>query len=199
MKRSILKYATDNRNILIRCFVALELKDDAMKAIIKRIQNTISGSGADLKLVEPQNFHFTLRFLGEIPESKVERVKELLSKVKHEPFEATLKGVGVFPSLRRINVIWIGVSEGQESIRKLFLKVNNALSPLFPKEREDFVPHLTIARVRTGRNKERLAKAVQALAEVDVGRVKFEEFQFKKSTLTPKGPIYEDLKVYKLE
>ena len=125
-------------------------------------------------------------------------MKELLLKVKQEPFEASLKGVGVFPGLRRINVIWIGVSEGQEMIKELFLKVNEALSPIFPKEREGFVPHLTIARVRSGRNKERLVKAIQGLTEVDVGRVRFEEFQFKKSTLTPKGPIYEDLRVYDL-
>lgn len=179
--------------------MALELKDEPTKAVIRRIQDVISKSGADLKLVEPKNFHFTLKFLGEIPESKVERVKELLSKVRHEPFEVSLKGVGVFPNLRRMNVIWVGVSEGQESIKELFLKVNDALSPIFPKERGDFVPHLTIARVRSGRNKERLAKAVQALAEADVGRARFDEFQFKKSILTPKGPIYEDLKVYRLE
>lgn len=183
---------------MIRCFVALELKDEAIRAEIRRIQEAIFETGADLKLVEPENFHFTLRFLGEIPESKVEKVKELLSKVKHEPFEVSLKGVGAFPSLSRVNVIWIGASEGRESMEELFIKINDALSPIFPKEREDFVPHLTIARVRSGRNRERLVKAIQALSEAEVGRVKFEEFQLKKSTLTFKGPVYEDLKVYKL-
>jgi 2'-5' RNA ligase len=184
---------------LIRCFVALEIKDERVKDKIAEIQRAVIDSGADLKPVERDNLHFTLRFLGEIPLGKVEKVKMALSKVEQGSFEAELGGIGVFPSLRRINVIWIGVTSGSEEIEGLYRKVNDALSPIFPKQKENFIPHLTIARVRTGKNKERLVKVLEGFKEVEVGRVLFNEFQFKKSTLTPRGPIYEDLKVYPLK
>lgn len=182
----------------IRCFIALDLKEEFIKNKIEDIQRELKGSGADLKLVERQNLHFTLRFLGEIPPQKVEKVKEQLERVKAESFEVVLKGIGVFPSFSRINVIWIGVSEGEDKMKEIYDKVNDALIPLFPKERGEYVPHLTIARVRSGRNRDKLIKVIERLKEFEIGKVRFSEFQFKKSTLTPRGPIYENLKVYPL-
>jgi 2'-5' RNA ligase len=101
---------------MIRTFIALDLEDGPTKERILEVQKEILSLGVEAKPVEPENLHFTIKFLGEIEESRVKKVIEGVSRVKFEPIKAKLIGLGAFPSLTHINVVWVGVDEEAERL-----------------------------------------------------------------------------------
>jgi len=182
--------------VSLRTFVALELKDRDLKRKIEELQNALLATGAQLKAVETENLHITLKFIGDLPEASVEPVVESLRTIRIPSFSAHFKGLGVFPSRTRINVVWLGVAEGGETIRDLSSIVDQKLASY--GKPVDFQAHLTIMRVKGGRNVVELSEAVRKLGEEEGGPVEFREFQLKKSVLTPSGPLYSDLAVFPL-
>lgn len=178
----------------VRCFISIDVEDEEILSRILKAQRALEGSGADLKLVEPQNIHVTLKFLGEVGEGKLEEVVEALKAVEFEPFRIALRGLGAFPSPGRPRVVWIGVAEGAEETSSIYLQLEDKLAKLgFPKEGRGFTPHLTIARVKSGRGREGLLKVLQALKDEEFGRMPVKGVRLKKSVLTPRGPIYSTL------
>ncbi len=184
---------------LPRSFIAIESSEKAQKSL-KIIQSELEGTGADLKTVKPENIHSTLRFLGNISEDKLEDVKKALEDTKKlGPFKIEIQGLGIFPSPSFIRVIWAGVSEGSEKMKQLREKINQSLKKInFPSEDKDFIPHFTIARVKSGKAKDKLGSIVERESETSFGKARVEEIKLKKSELTPEGPIYSDLKTVKL-
>jgi 2'-5' RNA ligase len=157
-------------------------------------QRALRDLGADLKLVEPENIHATVRFLGEVPAATIELVKEQMNEVKFSAFDMEFTGLGAFPNLRKINVVWVGMRKGKEEISRIF----EQLEPRFRKsgfepDNRGFSPHVTIARVKTGRMREELAKFVDEMRDTPFGVVHVEEVRLKRSVLTPKGPVYSTI------
>ncbi len=178
----------------IRCFIAVDIEEPAVLDAIGEAQRSLLSTGADLKLVERENLHITLRFLGEIPPSLVEAVGQLITQTSFKPFHVSFRGVGAFPNPHRPRVIWIGVSEGAEELKKLHSRIEDILLGLgFRREERAFTPHLTIARVRSGRNRDRLALALNSLIDMEFGSLIVGHVRLKRSTLTPRGPIYTTL------
>jgi 2'-5' RNA ligase len=175
----------------IRSFISVDITDDQLLSKLIDLQQMFVGTGADLKLVERANLHFTMRFLGDVSTPTLDKICEEMKTISFRPFEINMRGVGVFPNIRRINVIWVGVVEGETEIFNLFNQIESKIKKIgFPPDPKGFSPHLTIARTRTGRNKDKLAKLVTELSHYDVGRMKVDALRLKKSVLTPKGPIY---------
>jgi 2'-5' RNA ligase len=170
----------------MRTFIAVDLESNEVKKEISNIQQSINKSGADLKLVSPENLHFTLRFLGEITEKEFEMIRELLKQIEFPSFKISYRGLGVFPNERRISVIWIGVDQGREELIKKLLTLN------FRPDKK-FLPHLTISRVRSGRNKEELIRSIEPHMQDELGDDIVSSIRIKKSDLTPKGPVYTDM------
>jgi len=179
---------------LVRSFIAVELGDGDILTKLTSLQRTLIQTGADLKIVEPQNIHVTLRFLGEIPASLVESVCEAMRQIKFQPFDLELKGLGCFPDYHRPNVVWVGITRGEVELRSIFNQLEPSLRRLgFPPDRKGFSPHLTIARVRSGRDRQKLVESVEALKDQTIGSITVSRVKLKKSVLTPKGPIYSTL------
>jgi len=183
----------------MRAFLAVDLTDRSSKESIVKVQRELASSGADIKLVEAENLHFTLRFLGEISEAEADGICEALKGLKYRSFKVSYKGLGVFPSTRRVSVVWVGVGEGADELKKLAEIVEDRLKHLNFKPERSFVPHLTICRVRSGRNRENLVKAVEEHGETFFGNDSITSVKLKRSQLTPKGPIYSDIFVVPLE
>jgi 2'-5' RNA ligase len=174
----------------IRCFVAVDLPGE-MRDAIGRLQSRIATKG--LRLVQPELVHVTIKFLGEVPETKVERVTDALSKVTIAPFPALVASMGTFPERGDIRVVWLGL-EG--NFEELFQLVESALGTIgFEREARGFSPHVTLGRVgRPGPETSReLHSKIASINDVDLGRFTVDRFCLKKSTLTRGGPIYEDL------
>jgi 2'-5' RNA ligase len=176
---------------MIRTFIAVELPN-SMKKHIKSIQQEIDLKG--LKLVKPELVHLTLKFLGDIPESQVEPISTALSNINCTPFNARVVGVGVFPNPSYIKVVWLG-AHGEFDL--LHSEVERVLKEFrFKKDRGKFTAHATLARVKylDDSSKSQMAHILAELQDVDLGEFRVNTITFKKSTLTPKGPIYETLK-----
>ena len=179
----------------LRSFIAFDIED---KAIIERLSNAqmeLVKTGADLKLVEPKNIHITIRFLGNISPGIVEKIFKAMENVNFKPFTVEIRGLGAFPSLRFPRVVWAGIKRGEEELKGIFEQLEPQLRKLgFQPDPKGFSPHITIARVKTGRNKAELAKTLKELAEKEFGVMIAKCLRLKKSTLTPRGPIYTTLK-----
>jgi 2'-5' RNA ligase len=181
----------------IRSFIAFDMGNGSVLNRITHLQDLLTKIGADLKLVEPKNIHITLRFLGNITTSMAEKVFEEMKKVQFTPFDAGIRGTGAFPNLRYPRVLWVGIAEGADQLRSIFNQLEPRLRGLgFAPDSKGFSPHLTIARVRSGRNKAELAKFLSENSNYEFGIIRAECLKLKRSDLTPKGPIYSTLKEF---
>ncbi|MEM3736950.1 MAG: RNA 2',3'-cyclic phosphodiesterase [Candidatus Bathyarchaeia archaeon] len=178
----------------IRSFIAFDLSDEKLLDRLVELQRTLLDTGADLKLVERENLHLTLRFLGELPPDVTQAVTAVVQTVTFKPFTIHFRGLGVFPNFHHINVVWVGVREGAEEMQALFNQIEPKLRKLgLRPDQKGFSPHLTIARVKTGKNRERLVEVVQSLSDCEVGEVSSGPLKLKMSTLTSKGPQYSTI------
>jgi 2'-5' RNA ligase len=175
----------------IRSFIAVDLDDPSIRDRITAAQGRLVETRAQLKIVEPEIMHLTLRFLGEVPQTTVERVRKAIDSVRFQPFEVEFTGLGVFPNPRRINVVWVGIKEGQEQLNDIFHQLEPKLRQIgLPPDNKGFSPHMTIARVKSNLNRAALAEYVESMQSQEFGRMPVNAVRLKKSTLTPKGPIY---------
>ncbi|MBI2183775.1 MAG: RNA 2',3'-cyclic phosphodiesterase [Thaumarchaeota archaeon] len=182
----------------MRVFVAIDVGADDIVDRLRQVQENIIRTGADVKLVEPHNMHFTVKFLGEVSEAVVHQVENGLSTLSFKAFNVKYRGLGVFPSPKRISVIWAGVEpDSAVKLNEVAEGVNGALREFSGNDRDSFQPHVTIARVKSGRERERLLEEVQGYSDTFFGEETVSSLKLKKSDLTPKGPIYADLVVLK--
>ncbi len=179
----------------VRSFIAFDIENKTVLDRIAEVQRALIKTGADLKLVEPVNIHITLRFLGNISLNIVEKVFEVMKRVQFKPFDVRIQGVGVFPNTRFPRVLWAGITEGSLQLRGIFSQLEPSLEGLgLAPDRKGFSPHLTIARIKSGRNKAELLRFLEKNVKYDFGIVKAECLRLKRSELTPKGPIYSTLR-----
>ena len=180
---------------MIRSFIAFDINNETVLQRFKQVQDKLVQTGADLKLVQPQNIHITMRFLGDIKPVMVDSVYDAMKKVSFSAFNCEIRGIGVFPDVRYPRVVWAGILNGANELRSVFNQLEPSLQQLgFNPDSKGFSPHLTLARVKTGRNKAELAHCIQELTDFDCGVVRADCLRLKKSILTPKGPVYSMLK-----
>lgn len=174
----------------MRIFIAIE-SPESFNNYFKELQNTIKN---DIKATFTKSFHLTLKFLGEIEEIKVEKIKALLKKIKFSSFNLSLSNIGVFPNENYIRVVWIGLNP-VDKIITLQQKIDTTLSDLDFKKEKKFHPHITLARIKHIKDKREF---IERLKKIKIKKLDFTLNKFKliKSTITPEGPIYEDLGNY---
>ncbi len=156
-----------------------------------------------VKLVDPKLIHITIKFLGDIDDEQVDAIKNALQNVHHSPFDAEINGIGVFPDVNHINVIWVGVSPSiSRHFEKLHSAIEEALMPLkIRADNRKFTAHATLARVKrlSPAQKRSLINAIREFSDISLGRMRVDHIKLKKSTLTSDGPIYETLLEVKLD
>lgn len=182
----------------VRAFLAIDLDDD-LKPKINRVIKEFKQTDARIKYVELMNLHLTLKFFGEIDTDGLELLEEKIANVlsEFEPFNIRIGGCGAFPNDNHIKVIWVGI-EDDETIRKLHDKLDVEFVKLGLDKDKKFSTHLTIGRMKSAKNKDKVKSVIEEFGDVEIGEMKVERIALKKSTLTPSGPIYEDLKVFEL-
>jgi len=182
-----------------RMFIAIDANEKVRNSL-RPIQNRLEETGADLKLVSSENIHMTLRFIGDVSESRIGLIEDTIDEVfTFDSFEMSVEGLGVFPNPGFIRVIWAGVAKGTERLEKIREKLDSKLAELgFSSEDEEFTPHFTIARVKSGKAKDKLNSIINEKSEESWGTVKVNKIELKKSELTSEGPIYTTLAEAKL-
>lgn len=179
---------------MMRLFIALPLGREAENCL-GRIIDDLRPYGEAVKWVAPQNIHLTVRFLGDTEEQRVPKVQELLDKVssEHNIVETSIGRLGAFPNLRRPRVLWAGINGNVEMLEKLARQVELGVRKLhFEEESKGFKPHLTLGRIRRPQELERLIARMESFT-MDPLPIRLDRIVLFKSTLTPKGPIYERL------
>ncbi len=176
----------------MRLFAAIEIPED-VKGYMAKIQEEISGTQAKIRLVKKNQIHLTLKFLGEVRPDKVDDIKKELKKISFAPFSVYLDKIGVFPNESCIRVVWVGLKP-EEPIMDLQNNIDENLKKLFKKEK-NFKAHLTLARVKYIDNEEKFVARLKKI-NIENKKVGINNFKLIKSTLTPEGPVYEDLEIF---
>jgi len=179
----------------MRTFIAIELSDPVREALMQA-QSHLRYAGADVKWVEKQNIHLTLKFLGDISDEKAAQVCAALDAIGRttKSFELTIKDIGTFPSIDFPKIIWVGLDKGATESTALAGQIEAAMAILgFQEETRPFAAHLTIGRVRSGKNKEVLKEKVGSYQLAAINPQRVQSIILFKSTLTPSGPIYSKL------
>jgi 2'-5' RNA ligase len=187
----------------MRTFIAIELPEPIKNSLAKLIDK-LKQTGADVKWVAPQNIHLTLKFLGERDDKKVDRISEILDEVarNHRAFPIQINALGAFPNMNSPRVIWVGIDQGDVETKNIFKDLEDLICKVgIPKEDRAFSSHITIGRTKSAKGLAELTQEITSLND-SIGR---ENLNFTagsitlfKSTLTPKGPIYEALKIANL-
>ncbi len=179
-----------------RLFVAVPVSEE-VKEKIKPLFPLLKAVGADLTVVAPENLHFTLKFLGDVEENRILEIVERLSALRQKKFLLDVVGLGAFPSLERINIVWVGIDNGDPALQALAQEINRLLNYIRKDGREE-LPHLTIARVKPGKNKDKLRKFIEKNKKAAWGEMKVGKCVLYESELRPAGPVYRLIKEFVL-
>jgi 2'-5' RNA ligase len=183
----------------MRSFIAIPLPEE-IKDFLNRVQGILKTTQADVKWVKPANIHLTLKFLGQINNQQTEEIKKIIRQICKDKasFQAILLSLGAFPRIDQPRVIWAGIAEGNEKIKQIVQELNQEIDQLLglPGEKKPFTSHITLGRTRSGLKREKLAaklKEFQNQINEEPKKFKIDRIVLFKSTLTPQGPIYEEL------
>ena len=176
----------------MRAFVAVFPPPEVREVLVREARKLmVSG---EVRWVRPANVHLTLKFLGDVAQTDLSRVAEVLETVcgRHEPFEVESSGFGAFPSGRRARILWAGIGEGSERLRALARDVEGSLEPLgFEREARPYTPHLTLGRVRG-----RPGSLDAAGASAPGPRFRVRRMELMRSVLGSYGAAYSTIAAY---
>jgi 2'-5' RNA ligase len=180
----------------IRSFIAIELPEEAKKGLARLRKGLERDEHKFVKWVDPEGIHLTLKFLGDIPSRRVMEITEAMKKAVQgiSPFSLEISGLGAFPNLKQVRVLWVGVGGELDRLSTLQQNVDSGLAALgFAKEERPFVPHLTLARIREGTRapeKKGFGELVGSAVFKDKYPVEVQAIKLMRSQLTPAGAVY---------
>jgi 2'-5' RNA ligase len=191
-----------NHNNTIRAFVAIPIPEIVIKYLSDLINNLQKEfSENSIKWVQPKNIHITLKFLGDISASSIDKLDIQLRSRKFPSIDLEISKIGAFPSIYKPKVIWVGTTtspiliELNDHVQKVTEFINTG------EETKSFNPHLTIARIKPGIRRESFESLKHLLAKNrNLAPLKFNinKYCLFQSKLTPNGPIYSELGGYEL-
>jgi len=187
----------------MRCFIAMDI-DETLKADITdvqaRIKQQIELSPGEVKWVQPEGMHLTLKFLGDIKDTQSVDVCGITQAVceRHAPFTIEVREVGFFGG-RSARVVWVGVGQDSQALLELQADLEAELAQAgWPPESRRFSGHLTLGRVKQSRAGLALARALTEFKKVDLGSIPVNQVSVYQSQLRPQGPLYTALAKYQL-
>jgi 2'-5' RNA ligase len=187
----------------MRVFIAIDIDEKTRKAIgdlQKQLDAKVDIKKGDVKWVEPENIHLTLKFMGELDEAKLPEVREITKQVAsaHQNFTLDIESVGSFGG-RSAKVVWVGAGKGTEELLALQKDLDDRLTQAgFPSEDRQFSVHLTLCRVKNFKAGFKLADACVFFKDYKLGSISADALCIYQSQLTPQGPIYTLLESCKL-
>jgi len=180
----------------IRSFIAIELPE-AVKIGLSQLQARLKVSEpSGVKWVDTGSIHLTLKFLGNVA---IDRTGEITTAMEMavqgiSPFNLKVKDLGVFPNLRRVQVVWVGISGEVDKLSQLQQHIESNLAQLgFAPESRPFAPHLTLARLRDRASldeRQRFGQFIAGTRFEEAYTFKVEAINLMKSQLTREGAIY---------
>jgi len=187
----------ENNTEQVRSFIAIELPQETKSELAHLQERLKQACGyCPAKWVAVESIHLTLNFLGDVPLSRLDDIKNAVVRAADasDTFELALDGLGAFPNLERPHIVWVGLSGNIEKLSKIQKRLEQLLAGLgFSPEIRPFSPHLTLARVRdeaSAADKKRLGQAISSTTCKNDCSIPVRQVSLIKSQLTPAGPIY---------
>ena len=159
------------------------------------IQGSLRTSGADVSWTRPEGMHLTLKFLGEVEEKRVPKIEAALDSAVRgrSAISLNVSGIGTFPDMRRPRVIWIALKEHGNNLIRLQRGVEEKFNEIgFPQEDRDFTPHITLGRIRSQKNVEKLLSLIEKLRDVELDGFDASCVYLMQSQLRPTGAVYTE-------
>jgi 2'-5' RNA ligase len=185
---------------MIRAFLAIELPD-ALRPGLAQVQEELKRSRAEVRWVPVGNIHLTLKFFGNVPDEEIEALAQAAREaaVEATPFQLQVTTAGAFPSPGAPRVVWLGLGGDILPLTQLFYRLEKAFAALgYLPEGRAFNPHLTLGRVKSPVNRDKLARLLEKLPPLDWPPFTVKELILFQSVLSPQGSKYTPLKVMPL-
>lgn len=185
-------------NSEVRAFLAIEI-DEKFVQKVEDLQKEFKKTKTNIKYVEVENIHFTLKFFGSINEKMIDDISIATQNVLKEcdPLNIAIEGTGCFPNEDYIKVIWVGIRDNPILI-DLQSKLDEEFKKLGFKKEKNYSPHLTIGRMKNPKNKNEIKEKIAIFKDIEIGEMSINKISLKKSELTPNGPIYSDIKIFNI-
>jgi 2'-5' RNA ligase len=183
-----------------RIFTAIKINpDDQFVDIYEELKSACLFD--KIKWVELYNIHITLKFFGETEESRIKGIRELLTEISknHSSFSMNIKDVGIFGSSYNPRVIWFGFDKSEKLINLANDVLDQVESLGYERGRQNFVPHITIGRIKHVDDKKRFQEVIDQFKTAKIQNQKVNQFYLIESNLTPKGPEYNILQTFPLQ
>lgn len=179
----------------MRTFVAVDL-DPPVKSSLLELISRLSRKEADVRWVKKQGMHITLKFLGEVPETKIPNIINSIRSACNSlnKFHISFKGTGFFaPQSGLPRVLWAGIDQSHD-LSTLHQRIEDELGKLgFPREKRRFHPHLTLGRVKSNKRMAAMLEVLDDLRDTNIGSMQVKRVTLFKSTLKPAGAEYDVL------
>jgi len=188
----------------MRCFIAIDVDEkirSTLSDLQKQLQASVNIKKTDVKWVNPEAIHLTLKFLGEVRDERVVSVCNIVEDVasQHNSFELDIQSVGYFGG-RTARVLWVGTGAGSENLGQLVKDLQEQLFLAgWSKEKRSFAGHLTLCRIRSSKAAIKLAQASENYKDFKLGVTSADSVSVYQSQLTPAGPVYIKLGSYQLQ
>ena len=180
----------------VRSFIAIKLPDELKRGLTQLQAQLKLGNQPSVKWVDPNSIHLTLKFLGNVPVDRIGNITGAMEKAAQgiSPFHLEVKDLGVFPNLRRVQVVWVGISGQVDRLSQLQQRIESNLAPLgFAPESRPFTPHLTLARLRNQASSDERQRFGQLIANTRFKAtytIEVNAISLMRSQLTREGAIY---------
>lgn len=196
----------------VRSFIAIDFPSDLLQRIsqvgfqldqiIRSRQDHTQGKRSDIRWVKKENIHLTLKFLGDVPSSQIEKIQQGIIDCteKRDTFDLHVRGMGAFPRPAHPNVIWAGIEESHDLLQ-LQKDIESRMAVCgFPPEERPFRAHLTLGRVARNLAPQEERTIADALTELlssaeqtMFGSAHIDEVHYYRSDLEREGPRYTRL------
>jgi 2'-5' RNA ligase len=186
---------------MIRAFIAI-IPPTTLQQTMAEIRQVFQRLSLPWRWVPPDHIHLTLRFLGNVPDESVPSLLQAIEQASQGQIAFPLRArvLGCFPRPARPRVLWVGLEDPSQTLRRLNERLIAALTPLgFPPEERPFHPHLTLARIQNGSPARQLLPLLQAYQNRDFGEFLVTHIYLVKSQLQRTGSLYTILRSVTLQ
>jgi 2'-5' RNA ligase len=185
----------------MRTFIAIEIPE-GIKQEMAKAQEKLKASGVEAGWTRPEGIHLTLKFLGDVPEAKVPDIRAALTGAVQNTgaFDLAVAGAGAFPNGKNARVAWLGVTGDLDRLSTLQARVEDAMEKVgFGREDRPFTPHLTLARIKYIRSRDRWLATLESIKDIRLPGFTVEHVRLMKSELRPSGAVYTEMAVVPLK
>lgn len=175
---------------------------DGLKSKALEVHKALKSTGEKIKLVEPENLHITVKFLGEVEKEQLEGIKTVLSSIfeNKSVFNLKIHGIIYLPNKKFLRTVALSIIDENNILKQIVDNINSSLAKIGIKDDlRDYKAHLTLARVKDLASKINILLSLMSFEDINLGEIEVNKFDLMESILTESGPIYNKIASFALK